>query len=148
MRCSKWIIANNKKGLTNSHSIYLFSHIVIMFIQADKHVVKASDRDIRNRRTMCLKLTIRHLNNSNEIVLESSFFKGATKMYFVHYLRVVMILLSTAICKTVFSPYHFIKLVFLFSCILIFCVSVWIQCQLKWLNNIYKISEHNRSCAL
>ena len=31
-----------------------------------------------------------------------SFFKWATKLYFVHYSRVVMILLSTGLCESVF----------------------------------------------
>ena len=48
-------------------------------------------------------------------------FKGATKLYFVHYLRVVMILFSTDLCKSVYSTCYFIKpgfvsLCFDFSC--------------------------------
>ena len=60
MRSEKWIIANNKKGLANSDSLYTyidFSHIVIKLNPAGKHMVKANDRNIRNRRTMYLKLT-------------------------------------------------------------------------------------------
>ena len=46
----KWIIAINIKRLAN---------IVIILNPEDKHMVKFNDGNIRNRHTMCLKLTIK-----------------------------------------------------------------------------------------
>ena len=66
----KWIIANSKKGLGNSHSLNTFAHIVIILNPAGKHMVKVNNRNIRNKRIMFLKLTIK--NNSGEMFLESS----------------------------------------------------------------------------
>ena len=41
--------------------------------------------------------------------------KGAMKLYFVHYSRMVMILFRTGLSKSVFSTYYFITLGFCFS---------------------------------
>ena len=50
VRYTKWIIANNKKGLANSHNIYTFSHISIILNPAGKYMVKINDTNIRSRR--------------------------------------------------------------------------------------------------
>ena len=49
---------------------------------------------------------------------------GATKLYFIHYLRVVIILFSTGLYKSTFSTYSFGKTRFLSFCVLVFGVSV------------------------
>ena len=42
-------------------------------------------------------------------------FKGSTKLYFIHYLHVVIVLFSTGLYKSVFSVYSFGKLTFCLS---------------------------------
>ena len=87
----------------------------------------------------------------------SCILKGATKLFFIHYLRAVIILFSTSLYKSAFSAYSFGKTRFSSFCVLDFCVSVsmfsfsfyffftfWIQCHLKRLNNIYIIREYNQ----
>ena len=72
-----------------------------------------------------------------------SFLKGATKLYFVHYLRKVMILFSMGLRKSVFSTYHFYKTRFLFFCVLIFCVfefNVILKDLLTYINSANTIS--------
>ena len=77
---------------------------------------------------------------------------GATKLYFMHYSCVVIILLSTSLYKSVFSTYSFCKTRFSSFCVLAFyvfislvlrfyyfCSSFCIQCHLKRLNNILYI---------
>ena len=51
-------------------------------------------------------------------------FNGATKLYFMHYLRVVIILISTGLYKSIFSTYFFGKTRFLYSCVLVFHDSI------------------------
>ena len=50
--------------------------------------------------------------------------KGATKLYFMYYSPVVIILFSTGLYKSVFSTYSFGKTSFSNFCVLIFRVSV------------------------
>ena len=67
--------------------------------------------------------------------------KGATKLYFTHYLCAVIILFSTGLYKPAFSTYSFGKLVFAsfwaFLCFL--PVMYWIWCYLHKLCNICMI---------
>ena len=51
-------------------------------------------------------------------------FKVATKLYFMYYSRVVIILLSTGLYKSAFSTYSFAKTRFSSFCALVFRVSV------------------------
>ena len=48
-----------QKKIGDSHNSYTFLHIVIILNPAGKHMVKVNDRNITNRQTMCLKLTIK-----------------------------------------------------------------------------------------
>ena len=50
--------------------------------------------------------------------------KGATKLYFMCYSRVVIILFNTGLYRSGFSTYSFDKIRFSSSCVLIFHVSV------------------------
>ena len=50
--------------------------------------------------------------------------KGATKLYFMHYSCVVIILFSTGLCKSAFSTYSFGKTRFSLFCFLVFHVSI------------------------
>ena len=69
-------------------------------------------------------------------------FKGATKLYFMHHLRVVSILFSTGLFKFAFSTYLLVTLGFRLSCFCIFgfnfyfCSMFWIQMSSNRLNNI------------
>ena len=69
-------------------------------------------------------------------------FKGTTKLYFLYYSRVVIILFSTGLYKSAFSTYFFGKMKFSSFCVLVFRVPVplacmfRIECLLKRLNNI------------
>ena len=88
----------------------------------------------------------------------SKAFKGATKLHFVHYSRVVITLLSMDLHKSAFSTYSFGETRFSSFYVLIFRVFVslvlrffvvfWIQCHVKRLKKIYKISEYNQSRVL
>ena len=69
-----------------------------------------------------LRLKIGHLTMLS-IEQASKQIIGATKLYFVSYSRVVMILFSTGLWKSAFSTMCFTKLG-LCLCVLIFCVSV------------------------
>ena len=51
--------------------------------------------------------------------------KGATKLYFMRYSRVVIILFSTDLYNSVFSTYSFGKTRFSFFCVLLFHVSIF-----------------------
>ena len=51
-------------------------------------------------------------------------FKGAMKLYFMYYSRVVIILFSTGLYKSAFSTYSFGKTRFSSFCVLVFRVSV------------------------
>ena len=53
---------------------------------------------------------------------EFYFIKGATKLYFMHYLRVVIILFSMGLYKSAFSTYCFDKTRFSSFCVLVFHV--------------------------
>ena len=53
-----------------------------------------------------------------------SIFKGATELYFMHYSRVVIILLSTGLYKSAFSTYSFGKARFSSFSILVFHVPI------------------------
>ena len=61
-----------------------------------------------------------HTKHSIKVSLEISTcsFKGATKLHFMHYLRVVIILLNTGLYKSAFSAYFFCKTRFSFFCFL------------------------------
>ena len=50
--------------------------------------------------------------------------KGATKLYFMYYFRVVIILFSTGLYKSAFSTYDFGKTSFSPFCVLVLRVSV------------------------
>ena len=50
--------------------------------------------------------------------------KGATKLYFMYYFRVVIILFSTGLYKSAFSTYDFGKTSFSSFCVLVLRVSV------------------------
>ena len=50
--------------------------------------------------------------------------KGATKLYFMYYLRVVIILFRTGLYKSAFSTYDFGETSFSSFCFLVFRVSV------------------------
>ena len=50
--------------------------------------------------------------------------KGATKLFFIHYLRAVIILFSASLYKSAFSAYSFGKTRFSSFCVLVFCVCV------------------------
>ena len=52
------------------------------------------------------------------------YIKRATKLYFMRYLRVVIILFCTGLCKTVFSTCSFGKTRFSSFCVLVFRVTV------------------------
>ena len=52
--------------------------------------------------------------------LQIIFFKGATKLYFMYYSRVVIILFRTSFYKSAFSIYFLVKLGFCVSCFYIF----------------------------
>ena len=56
--------------------------------------------------------------------IDTNEFKRATKLYFMYYFRVVIILFSTGLCKSAFSIYDFGKSSFSFFCVLVFRVSV------------------------
>ena len=51
-------------------------------------------------------------------------FKRATKLYFMYYSRVVIILFSTGLYKFAFCTYSFGKTRFLYFCVLVFRASV------------------------
>ena len=59
-----------------------------------------------------------------EDIWKSFFRKGATKLYFMFYFRVVIILFSTGLYKSAFSTYDFGKTSFSSFCVLVFRVSV------------------------
>ena len=81
-------------------------------------------------------------------------FKGATKLYFMYYLRVVVILFSTGLCKSAYSDFSFGKTRFSSFCVLVFCVSVsltlnfqscsmfWIECLLKRLRVVCRVKTN------
>ena len=81
-------------------------------------------------------------------VFIKKFVKGATKLYFMYYLCVIIILFSMGLYKSAFSTYSFGKTRFSSFCVLVFRVSVslafnfqfcsmfWIECLLKRFNNI------------
>ena len=52
------------------------------------------------------------------------FLKGATKLYFMYYFRVVIVLFSTDLYKSAFSTYSFGETSFSSFRVLIFCVYV------------------------
>ena len=66
------------------------------------------------------KLVRNELNES----FSNTFFKGATKLHFTDYSRVVIILFSTGLYKSAFSTYSFGKTRFSSFCVLVFRVSV------------------------
>ena len=66
------------------------------------------------------KLVRNELNES----FSNTFFKGATKLHFTDYSRVVIILFSTGLYKSAFSTYSFGKITFLSFCVLVFHVSI------------------------
>ena len=67
----------------------------------------------------------------------SVFVKGATKLYFLHYSCVVIILFNTGLQKSVFSIYSFGKLVFLSFCILcVYCANITEEINKKVLRTI------------
>ena len=87
-------------------------------------------------------------------MLEKLFFtyviKGATKLYFMHYLRVVIILLSKGFYKSAFSAYSLGKTRFSSFWVLdfhisisldfsfyFFCSMFWIHCHLKKLKTFF-----------
>ena len=51
------------------------------------------------------------IGNVHLMLIYQLVFKGATKLYFMHYLSVVFILLNTGLWKSAFSTYFFGKLV-------------------------------------
>ena len=58
------------------------------------------------------------------MIEESHTFKAARKSYFMHYLYVVIILLTRDFYNSVFSTYTFKKLVFVFLCFAFFICTV------------------------
>ena len=50
-----------------------------------------------------------------------NYLKGVASLYFLNYLRVVIILFSTGLCKSTFSPYSFVKLGLSSFCASAFC---------------------------
>ena len=51
-------------------------------------------------------------------------FKGATKLYFMYYSRVVIILFNKGLYKSAFFTYFFVRTTFSSFCVLIFRLSV------------------------
>ena len=63
------------------------------------------------------------------MIEESYTFKAARKLYFMHYLYVVIILLTRDFYKSAFSTYTSKKLVFIFLCFVFFICTV-LNCHL------------------
>ena len=59
-------------------------------------------------------------------------FKGATKLYFIHYLHVVIILFSTGLCKSALSTYSFGKTRFSSFCVLLLAFRASISLALNF----------------
>ena len=71
------------------------------------------------------------------------YIKGATKLYFMYYSCVVIILFSTRLYRSAFSTYAFGKTRFLCFCVLVFRVSVTLAfdfqiCSLFWIQCLHK----------
>ena len=67
----------------------------------------------------CIIHQINIATKSKFKVLSKRHLKGATKLYFMHYVRVVIILFSTGLCKSALSTYSFGKTRFSSFCVLL-----------------------------
>ena len=86
---------------------------------------------------------MRNLEVSSLKVFFSFNSKGATKLYFVHYSRVVIILFSTGLYKSVLSTCYFIKLGFCFSVFWFFVfLYLWLWDLCFEFNVILKSDSH------
>ena len=63
------------------------------------------------------------------LMVDWLWFKGATKLYFMYYFHVVIILFSKHLYKSVISTYDFSKTSFLSFCVLVLYVSVSLGCN-------------------
>ena len=73
---------------------------------------------------MCKVKKRQEMNLLDVVEYRSDVFKGATKLYFMHYLRVLIIFCGTGLYQSAFSTYSFIKTRFSSFSVLVFHVSI------------------------